>query len=142
MNHRHNAEEVLQDSWIDIFNSLERYEDQGKFEGWLKTIVIRRAWKAIKKRKYVEELNDEFIKTTANMEKQIMDQMTCTEILNELEIIPNGAREVFKMAVIDGFNHQEISEILEITPSTSRAHLSRARKILQKKYSKQIKISS
>ena len=142
MNHIQNAEEVLQDSWIDIFNSLGRYEDQGKFEGWLKTIVIRRAWKALKKRKYVEEITDDFVKSTVNMEKQIMDQMTCNEILNELEIIPNGAREVFKMAVIDGFNHQEIADILEISPSTSRAHLSRARKILQKKYSNQFKISS
>jgi len=142
MNNIHTAEEILQDSWIDIFNGLSRYEDRGKFEGWLKTIVIRRAWKAIKKRKYVEELNDDYAKSSINMEKQIIDQMTCQEILNKLEIIPNGAREVFKMAVIDGYNHQEISEILDISPSTSRAHLSRARKILQKKYSNQFKITS
>lgn len=139
MNNTHSAEEVLQDSWIDIFNGLQRYQDQGKFEGWMKTIVIRRAWKAIKKRKFVEELNDDYTKSTVNMEQQIMDQMTCQEILNELEIIPNGAREVFKMAVIDGFNHKEISDILEITESTSRAHLSRARKILHQKYTSQFK---
>lgn len=134
MGTRDQAEEVLQESWIEIFNSLERYEDQGKFEGWIKTIAIRKAWRTIKKTKPVIDIDYAKHVPSGNCENRIFNQMACEEILKTLEEVPTGAREVFKMYVIDGYSHEEISDILNISNSTSRAHLSRARKILTKKH--------
>lgn len=62
----------------------------------------------------------------------VLDEMSCQEILDKLEKLPLGPREVFKMHVIDGYKHVEISEIIGISASTSRVHLTNARKILRK----------
>ena len=142
MHNRHNAEEVLQDSWIEIFKSLDRYEHQNKLEGWMKTIVIRKAWRTIKKRKPTVELKITTQPNGYHTEKQLIDKMTCEEILTVVDTLPTGCREVFKMYVIDGFKHDEIADVLEISNSTSRAHLSRARKMIATKIDKMNKIYS
>lgn len=134
MNNRHQAEEVLQDSWIEIFNGLERYEDQGKFQGWIKTITVRKAWRAISKNKPSVDLSYASHIPEGKSETKIFDQMACEEILDTLDEIPIGSREVFKMYVLDGYTHEEIATIIGISNSTSRAHLSRARKILAAKH--------
>ena len=134
MRNRHQAEEVLQDAWIEIFNGLERYQDQGKFEGWIKTIAVRKAWRTISKNKPSIDLEYAKHIPEGQSETKIFDQMACEEILNTLEEIPAGSREVFKMYVLDGYTHEEIASIMGISNSTSRAHLSRARKLLTKKH--------
>jgi len=128
------AQEVLQDSWVEIFKSLESYSEQGKLEGWMKTIVIRTAWKKIRSRKKFEELEMHDINNNINPNSQWMDKMTCEEILNLLDFVPTASRMVFKLFILDQFSHSEIAQQLEITESTSRAHLTKARKILKEKF--------
>ncbi len=133
---RQDAEEVLQETWIDIFKSLANYRDAGKFEGWIKTIAIRKAWKAIKSKPVVYELASYNQVQKTKLDKQIMDKLTCEEILKLLQYVPTSAREVFKMNVLDGFTHKEIAEIMSIEVSTSRAHLTKARRILKSLFEK------
>ena len=128
------AEEVLQDSWMNIFNSLDKYNDQGKLEGWLKTIVIRTAWKQTRKRKYHSELDHAADMTHFNGSSQAIDKMTCEEVLKLLEYVPIASQQVFKMFVIDQYSHAEISEILGINNATSRSHLAKARKVLKERF--------
>ena len=129
MNDYSKAEEVLQESWIEIFNGLDKYQDQGKFWGWIKTIVIRKAWKHLSKNLHNVDIESVEL-PSIDYEKQFHDKMSCEEILALLDKLPNGPREIFKMYVIDGYTHDEIADILQISASTSRAHLSRARKLL------------
>ncbi len=136
MRNRQDAEEVLQETWIDIFKSLANYEDSGKFEGWIKTIAIRKSWKAIKSKPVVYELADYHQVQKIRIDQQIMDKLTCEEILKLLHYIPSGAREVFKMNVLDGYTHKEIASIMSIGESTSRAHLTKARSILKTLFEK------
>jgi len=142
MHNRHKAEEVLQDSWIEIFNGLEKYEDRGKFEGWIKTITVRKAWRAISKDKPSVDISYARNIPEGKSETKIFDQMACEEILETLDEIPIGSRAVFKMYVLDGYTHEEISSIMGITNSTSRAHLSRARKMLTAKHNSMNQIFS
>lgn len=134
MNSRSDAEEVLQESWIQIFRSLDKYVDQGHIEAWLKKLVIRTAWKAIRKKSSHIDLDQIRHPISIPLDDQMMDKMTCEQILNFLEDVPQGSRQVFKMFVLEGFSHAEIGEELNITASTSRAHLTKARKILLEKY--------
>ncbi len=127
----HDAEEVVQNAWVSIFKSLSNYQHRDKFEGWMKVIVIRQAWKARAQQKKVEVLSDYENELSYDIEKTLIDKMTCLEILSTLEKVPFGSREVFKMYVLEGYKHVEIAKILEISESTSRVHLSKARKILK-----------
>lgn len=134
MQDRNDAEEVLQDSWISIFNSLKNYTEEGNLNAWMKTIVIRTAWKAIRKKtnfKELDKINDPFGKS---LDIQIINKMTCDEVLNLLQFVPAASRQVFKMFVLDEYDHSEIAEILNINNSTSRAHLTKARKLLKEKF--------
>lgn len=128
----HDAEEVVQNAWISIFNGLSNYKHEGKFEAWMKMIVIRKAWKARAQQKKIISISDADPKMSYDLETVLMDKMTCMEILRLLEKIPFGSREVFKMYVLEGFSHNEIAKILDISQSTSRVHLSKARKLLKK----------
>ncbi len=128
------AEEVLQDSWIGIFKSLGNYKNEGKFEGWMKTIVIRTAWKATRKRTFHADIDAVSNLTKVSESSQAIDKMTCEEVLSLLSFVPASSQQVFKMFVMDEYTHKEISEILGIDKSTSRAHLAKARKVLREKF--------
>ena len=128
------AEEVLQDSWMGIFKSLGTYKNEGRLEGWLKTIVVRTAWKATRKRTFHADIDSVSNLSTAAGSSQAMDKMTCEEVLNLLSFVPASSQQVFKMFVMDEYTHTEISEILGIDKSTSRAHLAKARKVLREKF--------
>jgi len=134
MHDKEEAKEVLQESWIQIFKSISKYSEEGVLEGWLKTIVIRVCWKTIRANKTVLSLDDYHNVTREDHVNQVYDKMTCEELLGLVNFIPVTARTVFTMFVIDQYSHQEISEALNIEVSTSRAHLSRARKLLKEKY--------
>jgi len=128
------AKEVLQQAWIQIFSSLSKYSNENKLFAWCKTILIRTAWKYIRRLQEVDELSDMHLQIHSYQHHQVIDKMTCNEILKLLEFIPIGARTVFKLFVIEEWSHKEISTHLEISESTSRAHLSNARKMLKKFY--------
>jgi len=136
MGNRNEAEEVLQDSWMNIFKSLGNYKDEGKLEGWLKTIVIRTAWRQINKRRHYSELDHVSDLVNYSESSQAIDKMTCEEILKLLEYVPIASRQVFKMFVLDQYSHQEISDILGINKATSRSHLAKARKVLKERFEK------
>ena len=128
------AEEVLQDSWMGIFKSLGTYKNEGKLEAWLKTIVVRTAWKATRKRTFHADIDCVSNLTTVAENSQAIDKMTCEEVLSLLSFVPASSQQVFKMFVLDQYNHTEISEMLGIDKSTSRAHLAKARKVLREKF--------
>ena len=136
------AEEILQESWIEIFNGLKNYKDQGNFMGWLKTIVIRKAWKMNKKSDQNRSLDLEVVDMVDYSLNMAVESMTCEELLSILNDVPSGPREVFKMYVLDGFKHEEIAEVLNMNVSTSRSYLARARKFISNRFERNNKILS
>jgi RNA polymerase sigma-70 factor (ECF subfamily) len=141
MNQRQEAEEVLQDSWIAIFKGLGNYKEEGNFRAWMKTIVIRKAWKAIREKSHHIDLDTIPQPVSYSLDDNIIDKLTCEEILNLLADIPVGSREVFKMYVIEGFSHVEIGKILNIAASTSRVQLTKARRLIKEKFNSLNQIS-
>jgi len=107
----------------------------------MKTIVIRTAWKTLKKNQRFTSIERIPEVVGPSLDVQLTSQFTCEEILSLLHYIPVGAREVFKLFVLDGYDHTEISQMLEIEKSTSRAHLSKARKLLKEKFNELDKIA-
>jgi len=99
----------------------------------MKTILIRKIWKSNKQKKQVVELDQDMSKY--NHQTQIIEQLTCQEILNEMDKIPPTSRLVFKLFVLEEYKHSEIANMLDITESTSRVHLTKARNIMRNRHS-------
>lgn len=122
------ANDALQEAFINIFKYIKSYSGKGSFEGWLKRIAVNCSITFQKKhfQKYHEAdvLNDNIQHCEI---PQVYSSLGKEEILDLLNELPRSLYIVFNMSVIEGYNHKEISEILEISEGTSRASLSRAR---------------
>ena len=139
---RHNmeAEDILQDGFIKIFQNLDQYKFEGSFEGWMRRIFINIALKNIKKMSFKNELIGAEVVIEESEAPSVISSMSEQEILHAIQELPDGYKTVFNLNVIEGFSHKEISEMLNITESTSRSQLLKARRELQKKILEQTKV--
>lgn len=124
--------DVLQESFIDIFKNLEKYDSQkGAFHKWAVRITINATLK------YNQRVNlgkqEEFLvdKHDIIQPSQALEKISDETLLNILKQMPKGNFEVFNLYVIDGYSHKEIARILNISESLSRKKLSRAKSWLQ-----------
>lgn len=134
---RTEAEDVLQDSFIKIFEHIAQYKsERGTLLNWMRTIVIRTALRDYRKKypppENIEDINDH----AQNTYRDIIEKLEEEDLLKIINKLPGGYRQVFNLYVIDGCSHREIGELLHITESTSRSQLARAKKILKNKLKK------
>jgi RNA polymerase sigma-70 factor (ECF subfamily) len=126
--------DLLQDSFIKIFGAIKTYDaEKGSIETWMRRIVINTALKKLK-RKYIanEVYTLDNIKPIYS-EPKVYEKFHEEEIMELIEGLPEGYRQVFNLYVIEGYSHKEIGNLLQIEESSSRSNLSRARIILRKK---------
>lgn len=126
---------MLQESFIQIFSQLDTYEFRGSFEGWLAKITVRTSINHLKSKlgKWNAVLASE---EPLNIEGGEIDYIE-RETLGELvAMLPPGMRAIFNLNVIEGYNHNEISETMNISESSSRAQLARARARLKELFQK------
>lgn len=125
------AEDILQDAFIIIFDKINQYQHKGSFEGWLKRIVINTALQRYRKPGVFNLVNEENIKEVeVEVEEESVPLDFLLEIIQEL---PDRYRMVFNLYVMDGHSHKEIAELLSISQGTSKSNLARARQILKEK---------
>jgi len=129
----HSAKEVTQQTWIDIFRGLDKYDSsKSQIITWMKTILIRKIWKHYKDRFEVVDIDQ--ARTEEQRGDKIISKISCDELLKEMDRIPEISRMVFKLYVLEGYKHNDIAQVLGITESTSRVHLSKARKVMKQRY--------
>lgn len=132
------AQDVLQEGFIRVFQNLRSYKGKGSLEGWIRRIVVNTAIE-----KYREKIYHLTIDEAAQQEAYInhhdngLDLLHAKDLLNLVRKLPVQYRLVFNLYAIEGFNHKEIGEKLQISESTSRSNLARARMILKKKLNKE-----
>ncbi len=127
------AEDVLQEAFISVFQNLASYKGEASFGAWLKRIVVNKAINYIK-RKRLEfiELNQEIDKMQEEQPDITKEQeMTVEKIKNAIVKLPDGYRLVFSLYLLEGYDHQEIAGILNISESTSKSQYNRAKKKLR-----------
>ncbi len=123
--------DVLQETWIIIFNNLESYEERGYFYAWAKKIMLREIIRISKKEKAKEVFIGTLQAKDHTSKPSVERKLELQEAMKLVEKLRSPAREVFKLHVIDGLSHKEIGEIMNIKDSTSRVHLTNARKELK-----------
>lgn len=130
-NGRDQAKDMLQDGFIKIFASIKNYNNNGSLEGWVRRIIVNTAIDYY--RKSIKELNKVDIEEAENMdiETSILENIYEKELLNLIQKLPEGCRIIFNLYVIEGYNHLEISELLNISQGTSKSQFSRARLLLK-----------
>ncbi len=140
--HHQEAEDILQDAFIKVFDNISKFQAKGSFEGWIRKIVINTALKNYKKSSFQKELIGVEDYPENSIDPSVIPHMQAEELLKIIEGLPEGYRIVFNLYAIEGFSHKEIAEMLNIKESTSRSQLVKARKMLQERILKLQKIAS
>ena len=127
------AEDNLQDGFMQIYKTIIHYKNQGSFEGWAKRIMITTALQKFRKNKHLEIITNE-ITDFEDVEVELSDnEISIDYLLQLIRELPERYRLVFNLYVIDNFSHHEIADLLEISIGTSKSNLHRARTILKQK---------
>ncbi|MCW3804964.1 RNA polymerase sigma factor [Plebeiibacterium marinum] len=129
MNNIPEAEDLLQESFCDAFRRLDSFRYESTFGAWLKRIVINRCINELKRKKIELEYSDKVFKMEVYEENAETDiQPNIEKIKKAMGLLPEGYRIVFSLYLIEGYDHQEIADILGISESTSKSQLARAKK--------------
>ena len=128
------GEDILQDAFIKVFDKLHQFKFEGSFEGWIRKIVVNTALKKYSLRRYEKEVVGYEIKDRdeSSMEPSAYAHLNQKEIMDLINNLPDGYRLIFNLYVIEGYQHDEIAEMLGIQSGTSRSQLVKARTMLQK----------
>jgi RNA polymerase sigma-70 factor (ECF subfamily) len=126
------AEDVLITAFTKILDRIEQFKGEGSFEGWIRRVVVNEALTYLRKNRsmYIETELDAAYREPDY--QTLSDHLEAEDLLNLIQELPAGYRIVFNLYAIDGYSHKEIAEQLNITESTSKSQLSRARVFLQK----------
>lgn len=133
MKNKQEAQDVLQESFIKIFQKIDQYKNTGALGGWIRMIMINTALIQIRKNKKWENTID--VSTAydlSNEDYTVLDQMSADELITTINSLPQGYRTVFNLFVIEGYAHKEIAEKLNISESTSKTQYRKARLYLKK----------
>lgn len=137
---RNDAEDILQDAFIQAFRKLHQLKEAQLFGGWLKKIVVNECIRYSKKSFNWESWEDERNNQLINDETEWWKTVDFNIIHQEIKSLPDGCRQVFNLFVVEDFSHKEIAEQLNISESTSKSQYHRARQLLKERISKQIEI--
>jgi RNA polymerase sigma-70 factor (ECF subfamily) len=125
------AEDMLQDAFLRIFQNIGQFKFEGVFEGWIRRVVVNAAIRAIEKKKIKYRELEENMYDVPRVEATAYNHLNQEELLKLINQLPDGYRIVFNLSAIEGYSHEEIGEMLNIQPGTSRSQLVKARKMLQ-----------
>ncbi len=129
------AEDVVQEAFIKAFTKLHQYKAEVTFGAWLKRIVINKSIDFLKsKKQQLVALEDVHLKVvdTSNDDKWLVDDaITINEVKSAINTLPDKYKYVLMLYLIEGYDHQEISEVLNISEVASRTQLSRGKQKLQ-----------
>lgn len=130
---RTEAEDNLQDGFIKVFENIHKFRHEGSFEGWIRRIMVNVSLGKYRKQYLLYPVEDIGKIEPAPVPDEIIAKLGADELLGLIQQLPPRYRMVFNLYVLDGLNHQQISEAMNISVGTSKSNLARARDILKRK---------
>jgi RNA polymerase sigma factor (sigma-70 family) len=131
------AQDILQETFIRLFQQIGQYRFEGSFEGWLKRIAVNIALEQYRKQSVlkhsidIEHINESFDEPQST--EEILSNINTNELLTIVQELPPTYRMVFNLYVFEDMKHREIAEQLHISEGTSKSNLSDARRFLAKR---------
>ena len=135
--HRHEAEEIVNDGFLKVFDHLERCKNPAAFKGWLRRIMVNAAIDYYRRyKKFRQEVSETDTPDLPSSE-EVMAQLSAEDLLRLVQALPDAYRLVFNLYAIEGYSHEEIAAQTGIAASTSRANLTKARARLRQMLAQQ-----
>jgi RNA polymerase sigma factor (sigma-70 family) len=128
---RDDAEEVMLDGFMRVFDKIGQFREDGSFEGWIRRIMVTESLMFLRKSKQWRQeipIDDSTVESDYEWADTAVNENDLLRLVNQL---PDGYRTVFNLYAIEGYAHAEIAEMLGISEGTSKSQLSRARMMLQ-----------
>ncbi len=134
----HHAEDLLLQGFLKVFKNLHKFEHKGSFEGWIRRIIINTCISYLRKKNVFDLSDQDYVFNDIATES--IENTAVEDIQRLIDQLPEGYKMVFNLFAIEGYKHSEISKKLNISESTSKSQLFKARKLLQHKYIKMNKV--
>ncbi|WP_439132190.1 RNA polymerase sigma factor, partial [Polaribacter sp.] len=126
------AEDVMQEAFIKAFKNIDSYKNEVAFGAWLKRIVINQSIDYLKKKKLeLVAINEEITTKIDDEDWSVEQHISVDAIVDKIKTLKEKYRLVLSLYLLEGYDHQEIAQILNITENTSRTHLLRGKKLLK-----------
>ena len=129
--HELEAQDLMQEGFIRVFDKLKDFRMEGSLEGWIRRIMVHTAINHYRRKSFqmerfgLERMPEEPVPSNA------VERLGAEELLNMVSNLPEGYRTVFNLFAIEGYDHAEIANLLGCGESTSRSQLAKARRMLQ-----------
>ncbi|MEM0997672.1 MAG: sigma-70 family RNA polymerase sigma factor [Bacteroidota bacterium] len=126
------AEDILQEGFVTVFRKIDTYQGTGELGAWVRKVVLNAAlmnYRRNKKHRFQVDI-DEVVHQPAT-DDNIFQQLSARDLLAMVQLLPARCRMVFNLYAVEGYNHREIGEQLEISVGTSKSQFSRARHLLK-----------
>lgn len=131
-NDYHSAEDILQEGFIKVFNNMDRFRNEGSFEGWMKRIFINTAIEYYRKSNNHNGHAELDTVATQYIPEAALENLATQDLLKLIQRLSPGYRTVFNLYSIEGYSHKEIAKMLGISEGTSKSQLARAKGLLKK----------
>jgi RNA polymerase sigma factor (sigma-70 family) len=129
---REDAEDMLQEGFIKVFTQIHTFQNKGAFEGWIRRIIVHTCINFLKKyKKFNESIDLVYANYLQVKEETVPSIMQAKQVVECIRLLPVGYKTVLNLYAIEGYNHKEIAEMLDIEESTSRSQYTRAKTMLE-----------
>jgi RNA polymerase sigma factor (sigma-70 family) len=130
------AEDILQEGFVKVFNAIKNFRQESKLETWITRIMVNTALNVQRKKLYLYPMVDvEDLELPQN--EMSISGIHFTQLIEMIQSLPQGCQIVFNLFAIEGFSHKEIAEQLGISEGTSKSQFARAKSLLQQKLLKE-----
>ncbi len=131
-NRKEEGMDILQEGFVKVFRQIKTFKFQGSLEGWVRRIIVRTAIDHFRKYKAERDLAaPEIPEIEDGRSLSALENMAFEDLMGYLQKLPEGARIVFNLYAVEGYNHREIAEMTGISEGTSKSQYSRAKGLLQ-----------
>ena len=135
------AEDILQESFIKIFQNIKKFRNESKLSSWIKRIVINTALNYQRSKLYLFPMVD-VDNTNLHLESNFtLANYHFKDLLKLIQKLPPGCQMVFNLYAIEGYSHKEIADMVKISEGTSKSQYSRAKSLLKEMLCKEETVS-
>lgn len=132
------AEDLLQDGFVTVFRKLGSFEGRGELGGWMRRIFVNTALMNFRKTRQLQQQAElEAARQAADSSEDPFAKVAAADLMRMMQALPAGARMVFNLYAVEGFEHHEIAEQLGVSIGTSKSQYSRARALLREQIEKE-----
>lgn len=132
MKNSEEAQDVLQDGFVKVFQKIVDFKMEGSLEGWVLRIMVNTALDTIRKnKKFIDQVSVDDVQSKVSYTDHQFDGMDVAQLMELIHSMPDGYRVVFNMFAIEGYSHKEIADTLGVTENTSKSQYLRARAFLR-----------